>query len=238
MHGHVPPVHRRRGGRVPDRRSRDLGAALARHRAAGLRCADARRADQAGDAPVDRRGRHQDLRRRQRASRRDLPHPPRAGRCSRTGRAGRRGRRHASVLGLEGSGPLPGRPLREHRRGAAAAGAFAADLRPARPRRRARSDDDDRSDEHGAVLPAAPAGAVDQLAVLDGTRHRAEVVSHHRLPAVPAHRRSRSFRLVERLRELRADCSSSCTASTTRRRSGGTCGRTRHSARSSSASAT
>ena len=32
--------------------------------------------------------------------------------------------------------------------------------------------DDDRPDERGAVLPAAPARAVDQLAVLDGARHR------------------------------------------------------------------
>ena len=31
----------------------------------------------------------------------------------------------------------------------------------------------DRADERGALLPAAPAGAVDQLAVLDGARHRA-----------------------------------------------------------------
>ena len=49
------------------------------------------------------------------------------------------GRRHASVLALEGPGPLAGRALRQHRRRAPAAGAVAADLRLARPRRGARS---------------------------------------------------------------------------------------------------
>ena len=63
--------------------------------------------------------------------------------------------------------------------------------------------DDDRPDERGALLPAAPAGAVDQLAVLDGPRHRPQVVPDDDLPALPAHRRARSLRLVERLRELR-----------------------------------
>ena len=36
----------------------------------------------------------------------------------------------------------------------------------------------------GAVLPAAPARAVDELAVLDGARHRPEVVPHDDLPAL------------------------------------------------------
>ena len=128
----------------------------------------------------------------------------RARQRGRTRRPGRRGRRHASVLALEGSGHLAGRPLRQHRRGDAAAGAVAADLRPARPRRRPGSHDDDPSDERGALLPAAPARALDQLAVLDGAQHRAEVVPHQRLQALPAHRRARPLRLVERLRELRA----------------------------------
>ena len=61
-----------------------------------------------------------------------------AGAAERVGLARRR-RRHASVLELEGSGHLARRALREHRRGAAAAGALAADLRPARARRRAGS---------------------------------------------------------------------------------------------------
>ena len=47
----------------------------------------------------------------------------------------RRGCRHASLLALEGSDHLARRPLRQHRRGAAAARAVAPDLRPARARR-------------------------------------------------------------------------------------------------------
>ena len=183
---------------------RDLGAPFARHRAARDVGAGARRSDQARAASVDRRGRHADLCRRRRAPRRDLPHPPRAGAGGRARRARRRRGRHPPVLALEGPGPLPRRPLRQHRRGAAAAGAVAAHLRPPRPRRRARPHDDDRPDERSAVLPAAPAGAVHQLAVLDGPRHRAEVLPHDDLPSLSAHRRAGPFRVVERLRELRA----------------------------------
>ena len=108
------------------------------------------------------------------------------------------------VLALEGPGPLPRCPLRQHRRGAPAAGAIAAHLRSPRPRRRSRPDDDDRSDERSAVLPAAPARAVDELAVLDGARHRPEVVPDDDLPSLSAHRRAGPLRIVERLRELRA----------------------------------
>ena len=175
----------------------------------------------------------------ERAGRGNHPQPPRSRRRRGARRPAHRRRRHASVLELDGPGHLAGRALREHRRGAAAAGAVAADLRPARPRRRARSLDDDRADERGALFPAAPAGAVDQLAVLDGARHRPEVVSAprcsaaFRAPASPITSNSWA-----RVRAVRRTCSSSCTASTTARRSGGTCGRTRPSARSSSASAT
>ena len=160
------------------------------------------RPDQARDAPVDRRGRHQDLRRRQRAARGDLPQPPRAGERRRARRAGRGRRRHASVLALGRPDHLARRPLRQHRRGTAAAGAVASDFRPARARRRAGSVGHDRSDERGALLPAALAGALDQLAVLDGPRHRPEVVPHDDLSPLPAHRRPRPLRLLERVREL------------------------------------
>ena len=103
----------------------------------------------------------------------------------------------------DGPDHLARRPLRQHRRGAATARAVAADLRPARPRRRAGSIVDDRPDERGALLPAAPARALDQLAVLDGSRHGAEVVPDDHLPPVSAHRGARSLRLVERIREVR-----------------------------------
>ena len=67
MKHHVPRLHDRRRGRVPDRRPGDVGAAVARLGAAGRRAPRARRSDQARAPPVDRRGRHQDLRRRHRA---------------------------------------------------------------------------------------------------------------------------------------------------------------------------
>ena len=185
-----------------------LGAAVARNRAARLERAGARRPDQARAAPVDRRGRHEDLRRRSRAEERDLPHPPRADLIGRARRACGRGRRHPSVLGLEGPGPLPGRPLRQHRRGAAAAGAVAADLRPARARGGARTADGDRPDERGALLPAAPAGALDQLSVLDGARHRPEVVPHDGLPPLPALAASRIISIRGASTRTTSSCSS------------------------------
>ena len=196
-------VHRRRRGRVPDRRSRHLGAPLARLRAARVERAGLRRSGEARDAPVDRRGRHEDLLGRRRAGRGNHPQPARSCRRRGAGRPSHRRRRHASLLELDGPGHLAGRALPEHRRGAAAAGALTADLRPARPRGRARFVVDDRSDERGAVFPAAPAGAVHELAVLDGPRHRPEVVPHDRVPALSAHRHSRPLSVVERIRELR-----------------------------------
>jgi len=43
---------------------------------------------------------------------------------------------------------------------------------------------------HGALLPAAPAGAIHQLAFLDGPQHRPESLSaHNRVSALSAHRR-------------------------------------------------
>ena len=49
-----------------------------------------------------------------------------------------------------------------------------------------------RHDEHGALFSAALAGAFHQLAFLDGAQHRAEIVSHHGFPQVPAHRQCRN----------------------------------------------
>ena len=100
----------------------------------------ARRSDQARDAPVDRRGRHEDLRGRRASCEHEIVRIRRElCRRRRARRPAHRRRRHASVLALDGSGHLARRALREHRRGAAAARALAADLRPARPRRGARS---------------------------------------------------------------------------------------------------
>ena len=117
-----------------------LGAAIARLRAAGVERPVARRSDQARAAPVDRRGRHEDLRQRRRARATRSA----ASAASSSQSAERVGLRIAAAgthpfSKLEGPGHLPRRALREHRRRAAAAGAVAADLRPAHPRRRARS---------------------------------------------------------------------------------------------------
>ena len=173
-----------------------------------------------------------------RARRGDRAHAPRPRRRRRARRPAHRRRRHAPVLELEGPGHLARRALPGHRRGSAGRGAryliFGLHVHVGR----ARSHVDDRSDERGALLPAAPAGALDELAVLAGTRHRAEIVPHDGVQALPAHRHPRSLRVVDRVRAVRRSRWSRRTASTTARRSGGTCGRTRSSTRSSSASAT
>ena len=92
--------------------------------------------------------------------------------------------------------------------------------------------------ERGAVLPAAPAGALDQLAVLAGPQHGAEELSARRSSTAS---RARACRSTSRRRPSSTSSSASSsrpTRSTTARRSGGTSARTRSSRRSSSASAT
>ena len=239
MMSHGPSVHRRRRRRVPDRRPADLGAALARHRAARVERAGARRSDQARDAPVDRRGRHA----------RSAPTSPSCATRSSASAASwpSAAERVGLAVAAAGTHPFshwkdqvisPGvrydSIVEELQQLARSLLIFGLHVHVAVPDRH----DDDRPDERGALLPAAPAGAVDQLAVLDGARHRAEVVPHDRssgasrAPACPiTSARGASTRTT-------SSCSSICTASTTRRRSGGTCGRIRRSARSSSASAT
>src|SRR6187549_4012912 len=68
QHGrHVLTVHTRRRRRISNRRSVDMGAAVARLGADGLERLRVRRSPQARDAQVDRRGRHEDLPQRPRA---------------------------------------------------------------------------------------------------------------------------------------------------------------------------
>ena len=173
------------------------------------------------------------------AGRRDHPHPPRSRRRRRARRAAHRRRRHASVLELDGSGHLARRALREHRRGAAAAGAVAADLRPARPRRGARSRSSmiDLMNEARYFLPhllALSTSSPFWMGRDTGLKsYRTTVFRRFPRTGIPDH-----FDSWSEYERLRRACSSSCTASTTARRSGGTCGRSRPSARSSSASAT
>ena len=142
-------------------------------RAPRLQLAGARRADQARAAPVDRRGRHEDLRERAELReeifriRREL-----------TDGAERVGLRVAAA----GTHPFshwkdqilsPGvrydSIVEELQQLARSLLIFGLHVHVAVPDR----SDDDRPDEPGAVLPAAPARAVDELAVLDGARHRA-----------------------------------------------------------------
>ena len=70
----------------------------------------------------------------------------------------------------------PTTTLPEHRRRPAAGGARQPDLRPARARRRRGPRDRDPPDEPRPLFPAAHPGAFDQLALLAGHGHRAEIV--------------------------------------------------------------
>ena len=95
-------------------------------------------------------------------------------------------RRDASVRRLARAGHLSRRALPADRRGHADRRAREPDLRPARARRHRGPRDADPDHEPDAVLPAAPAGALDQLAVLDRHEHRAEVVPVQGVRSVPA----------------------------------------------------
>ena len=182
-----------------------MGAAFARQRTGGPGGDGARRPDQAGNAPVHRRGRDDHLQEHRRAGSTGLPHPARADVGGRVQRPRDCRGRDPPVLALDRPGHLARRALRSHRRGAADAGAVAAHFRAARPRRHAGPPVHDRDHEHGAVLPAAPAGAVNEFAVLDGPPDRPEVLPDLGVPPVPAHRASGALRLVGRVRRVRAD---------------------------------
>ena len=115
--------------------------------------------------------------------------------------AGRR--RDASVRRLARAGHLSRRALPAGRRGHADGRALEPDLRPARARRHRGSRDQHSPDEPAALLPAASARALDQLAVLARHEHRAEVVPLQGVRQVPAHEHSRHVHELGRLRELR-----------------------------------
>src|SRR5256886_10328771 len=57
----------------------------------------------------------------------------------------------------------------------------------------------DRRTERVEVFLATPPVPVHELAVLDGSQHRAQVVSQRRVPRVPAHRRAARAPLLERV---------------------------------------
>ena len=161
----------------------------------------ARRSDQARAAPVDRRGRHQDLRRRRPSSSDEVCHIRRELSQS----AERVGLRIAAA----GTHPFsnwkdqvisPGERyeniVEELQQLARSLLIFGLHIHVAVPDR----GEHDRAAQRGALLPAAPARALDQLAVLAGTRHRPEVVPDDGLPPLSAQRHPRPVRLVERVR--------------------------------------
>ena len=83
------------------------------------------------------------------------------------------GGRHAPVLHLDRPAGHAGERYTKHERSHGRRRAADARLRHARPHRHRGPRAADRRDEPVALLPAAPAGAVDQLAVLARARHRA-----------------------------------------------------------------
>ena len=168
------PIDSRSASRRNSRSSiRHMGAALPRDRVDGL-------GTPLGDQI--KREMHQsivevgtrDLRQRRRAARRDRPNPraswPAAERVGL-----RRGGRHASLLELGGSVISPGERYETSSRSCSSSrgrcSSSACTCTSGCPIAH-----DDRPDERGALLPAAPARALHQLAVLGWARHGPEVV--------------------------------------------------------------
>ena len=98
-------------------------------------------------------------------------------------------RRHPPLRGLAGDRRHRGRALRVRLRLDARAGPPRADLRPPRPHRRARRRAGDPRRQPPAHRAAAAAGALGQLAVLAGSRHRPRLGADAALPGLPPGRR-------------------------------------------------
>ncbi len=192
-------LHARDRGGIPDDRSRHVRSPLA-HPDGDRREGQApdERAREGRDAPVGHRGRHRRVPHRRRGVRRPQGPAPADDRAHRGERpaAGRRRDASRSPTGatrtsIPDERYLPGRRRHADRR------PRQPDLRPARARRHRRPRDADSPDESDAVFPAAPARALDQLAVLDRHEHRLQVVPLQGVRPVPAHehpgRRSSSW---------------------------------------------
>ena len=177
------------------------------------------------------------------------PHPTALAAAARAGRAARgpgrrprparaaRGRRgHAPVRAVERRRGLPGRPLPVDLRLDARAGAARADVRAPRPRRGARP----RVGDPGAARPARARAAAarprGELAVLAGPRHGARRRARADLRHVPARRHPAGVRRLRRVR--RGDRRAAALRGVPRADAscGGTCGCSRGSGRSRSAS--
>ncbi len=185
---------------VIDPETRELRSHVAEIFARGQ--AGAEGAAQARAAPVGDRGRHADLprHRRTRAARssdsaRSTHRPAPAKNGLRIAAAGTHPFSHWADVGI-----TPERALRADRLRSADGGAGEPHLRPARARRGRGSRDADPDHEPGALLPAAHPGAVRELAVLAGARHRMDVVSLQGVRQVPAHEHPGLLRLVRRVR--------------------------------------
>ena len=113
---------------------------------------------------------------------------PHAGRRAGAARAARRQRRHPPVHRVARDRGVHRPALRVGLRLDARAGPPRADLRPARARRRCRPRGRHPAVQPDARAPAPPAGAVGELAVLAGPRHRPGLGAHPAVPGVPARR--------------------------------------------------
>ena len=122
-----------------------------------------------------------------------------------------------------------GEPLQARLRVDARAGPARADLRAARPCRRPRPGGRHPLADRMRGAPAAAAGAVGELAVLAGARHRPGIGSHAALPGIPARRASRARSTTTRTTSRSSTCWSGATRSPSRRSCGGTYGRSRAS---------
>ena len=192
-------LHVRHRGGIPPRRPGEPRVCRGAGRAdEGVR-EGARQAGGAGVLPLADRDRHQrpqGLQGRAQGAGRAAPHHRR--RCPKIRHRPHR-RLDPSVRrpldprdDAEGALPGSGRRLCRHR-------AAPRHLRHARARRHRRRRAAHRSDEPGALFPAAPADAVDVLAVLAGRGHRPQELPARRLPRAAAHRPAAALRELRRV---------------------------------------
>ena len=233
-------VHHRHRGGVPARRPGEPGpsardaARPVRCRAAGLAGSGGARVPQIADR--GRHGRAQYAWAMQGAELADLRAT--VAQLAAAARARPDRRLHAPLRALEHAGAdraraLPGDRPRPRRRRPAP-----RHLRHARARRHRGRRAAHRPDEPGALFPAAPAHALDLLAVRGRGGHGPQVLSPRRLPGAAAHGPAGALRQLGGVPPDRRPAWCATASSRTPARSGGTCARPRASPRSSCASPT
>ena len=149
-----------------------------------------------------------------------------------------RGGGYPSILLLDDPGDHPVGAVHGRAAGSGGPGPAAADLRHPRPHRDRRSGLPDRRHERGPLLRAPRADPVHQLALLDGARHRPEILPERHLPQLPPNRDPAGAGVGDRLRRPGGHPGRAPAAFPTAPRSGGTSGPTTATPRSSSACAT